>query len=94
MAALIVLTDAAFAVAGVLFPALLTTFEWLLKMSGFVAKLVAGAGMVVIVAATIVAIVIAFPTLQEIGQDLQNDLRKNYRDYRRAKRLEDGSYPF
>ena len=67
-------------------PFLLGILKATVTMVGAIVKVVGSVGLVLLVAAFMVALMIAQPTLQEIGEDLRNDLQQHYKSHKRMQR--------
>ena len=64
--------------------------EWVVKVGGATLRMVGSVGLVALVAALAVAILIAKPTLEDIGKDLRDDLQQSYRRHRQTQLQEQG----
>ena len=67
---------------------LTAVLERIVDVGGSAIKILAGVGLILLLAALVVGIIIAQPTLQEIGQDLRDDLQQNYRRHKWMRRYE------
>ena len=71
-------------------PILIAALEWVVKVGGATLRMVGSVGLVALVAALVVAILIAKPTLEDIGKDLRDNLQQSYRRHRQTQLQEQG----
>ena len=71
-------------------PILIVALEWVVMVGGATMKMVGSVGLVALVGALVAAILIAKPTLEDIGKDLRDDLQQSYRRHRQMHLQEQG----